>query len=70
MSARGSTGLWIVIGLGLTLVMAANAHLVFVAINSEPACVPHARIGTGHGSHHGFAAAQSACAPSVIGDSP
>jgi hypothetical protein len=38
---------------------AANAHLIYVATTSQPACVSHARLGeAGDGS---FSAAQSAC---------
>jgi hypothetical protein len=42
---------------GLLLFAAANAHLVYVAIRSQPDCVAHAK-ETGDG---GYIAAKSAC---------
>ena len=49
---RSRTGLVLAVVLGLcVLILAiANAHLVYVAIISEPACVPHARLGEGAAS--------------------
>lgn len=46
------------IGLGLALLVGANAHLLYVAFASAPDCVPHARAGSGGGTFH---AARSAC---------
>ncbi|MEZ5933286.1 MAG: hypothetical protein R3F54_15305 [Alphaproteobacteria bacterium] len=44
---------------GLLLVAIANAHLVYVAVMSEPDCVPHFKASNeGAGS---FRAAKSAC---------
>lgn len=63
MSARraGVSGfrwlLWWAIPLGL-LVVAANAHLVYVAVKSQPECVPHEKA---MGDANGFRAAKSAC---------
>ena len=42
----------------IVLVAAANAHLVYVAVESEPGCVPHATEAGGPGT---FQAAKSAC---------
>ena len=49
---------WLLVPAGLLLVAAANAHLVYVAVTSQPDCVPHLKeAGTG-GSYR---AAKSAC---------
>jgi hypothetical protein len=55
---RRWTSAWLLVPAGLLLVAAANAHLVYVAVTSEPDCVPHLKeTGTG-GSYR---AAKSAC---------
>lgn len=54
--------LWLAAIAGLILVSVANAHLVYVAMRSQPDCVPHVRVGEG-GSGRGFGAAASACTP-------
>ena len=43
---------------GLLLVAGANAHLVYVAITSQPDCVPHLKEAGTSGSYR---AAKSAC---------
>jgi hypothetical protein len=43
---------------GMALLVAANAHLVHVALVSQPDCVPHAKLPGEGGS---FRAARSAC---------
>lgn len=51
--------LWLLVPAGLLLFAGANAHLVYVALDSQPDCVPHlkeAKAGEG-----GFKAAKSAC---------
>ena len=55
---------WALVGGGLLTFCAANAHLVYVAIRSQPDCVAHARPGQAGGSGTTFSAARSACAPS------
>ena len=50
--------IWAAICSGLLLVLMANAHLVYVAVESEPGCVPHATEAGGPGT---FQAAKSAC---------
>lgn len=35
--------LWGLIAAGVLLLVAANAHLVYVAVMSQPDCVPHAK---------------------------
>jgi hypothetical protein len=52
--------IWSLVGAGLLLVGAANAHLVYVALTSQPACVAHLRPG----ESGGLSAARSACTPS------
>jgi hypothetical protein len=54
------------IAVAVVLVFAgANAHLVYVATTSQPACVPHAGLGEASGA---LSAAQSACAsPGGVG---
>jgi len=57
-SRRRWTSAWLLVPAGLLLVAAANAHLVYVAVTSQPECVPHLKeAGTG-GSYR---AAKSAC---------
>lgn len=45
-------------GAALTLLVAANAHLVYVAFTSQPACVPHAKVAGDNGA---FRAARPSC---------
>lgn len=61
--ARGSRLNWRLVSLtiaavGIAVLVGANAHLVYVALQSQPDCVPHAK-----GAHEGemFRAARSAC---------
>jgi hypothetical protein len=56
------TAIWLAVGAGLLLLAGANAHLVYVAVTSQPACVDHVR--TGDPARGGFSAAASACGPS------
>ena len=52
----------IALGIGVILAVLAvglaNAHLVYVATDSQPACVPHDRPGEAEG---GYGAAQPSC---------
>jgi hypothetical protein len=68
MTAFASIRLWLLIGLAVAIVLAANAHLVYVAITSQPACVTHARPGEGSAEHGLFTAAQSSCSPTRQGE--
>lgn len=43
---------------GVVILVAANAHLVYVAFGSQPDCVPHAKEA---GQNGVFRAARSAC---------
>jgi hypothetical protein len=49
---------WLLIPAGLLLFAGANAHLVYVAFQSQPDCVEHLK---DPGDHGGFRAAKSAC---------
>jgi hypothetical protein len=42
------------------LVLLANAHLVYVSVQSQPDCVTHLKPGT-HGDGDAYSAAGSAC---------
>ena len=57
---------WLSVGLGLIVLAAANAHLLYVAVSSQPDCVAHLRHGEGNGTTS-FSAATSSCSskPSV-----
>jgi len=48
----------LIAGGALAFLIAANAHLVYVAIISQPDCVPHAKSA---GDASTFRAARSAC---------
>lgn len=53
---------WISIAIasiGVAVLVGANVHLVYVALRSQPDCVPHARDASDPGD--GFRAAKSAC---------
>ena len=49
--------------LTLSIFIAANAHLIYVATESQPACVAHTRPGGASAERGQFAAAQSSCSP-------
>lgn len=57
LSRRRLLALAVVVVGGLTFI-GANAHLVYVALTSQPDCVPHAKSPGGDGV---FRAAKSAC---------
>lgn len=48
------------IGFGLIVLLAANTHLLYVAVSSEPDCVAHFRAGERNGANS-FSAATSSC---------
>ena len=58
--ADGTFVVWLSVGLGLIVLAAANAHLVYVAVTSQPDCVAHLRQGEGNGTTS-FSAATSSC---------
>lgn len=49
---------WAAVGAGLVLFVGANAHLVYVAVASQPGCVAHSKSA---GGDHDYRAAMSAC---------
>lgn len=51
------TGL--IIAAGLVLFLGANAHLLYVAVSSQPECVPHLK--SSNGEPGGYRAAKSSC---------
>jgi hypothetical protein len=68
---RSRNMLWLLAGVAIAAVIAANAHLLYVAFASQPGCVAHVRQGEGAG--RAFSAAQSSCSPAAVrsqGDRP
>jgi hypothetical protein len=51
---------WLSVGVGLIVLAAANAHLLYVAVSSQPDCIAHLRHGEGNGTTS-FSAATSSC---------
>lgn len=51
--------IWSLVGAGVALFAAANAHLVYVAVASQPDCVAHSKGPQANG--HDYRAAKSAC---------
>ena len=58
--------IWVAVVASLLLVVAANAHLVYVAMTSQPACVSHRVAGEDRIPTGAYGAAQSDCAPSRV----
>jgi hypothetical protein len=48
------------VALALAILVGANAHLVYVALESQPECVAHVKPGTG-GEGSAYSAARSSC---------
>jgi hypothetical protein len=61
--SRAKTAILLAVAAGLLLVIGANAHLVYVAVTSQPECVAHLRPGEGDAQNASFSAAQSNCSP-------
>ena len=59
---KRKVAIWLLVGLGLLVFVAANGHLVYVAMTSQPDCVAHVRQGEA-GTHDRFSAARSSCTP-------
>jgi hypothetical protein len=53
--------IWIGVTALVVVVLGANAHLLYVAIASQPDCVAHRKPGTVAGADSGYSAAESAC---------
>ncbi|OKO76012.1 hypothetical protein [Bradyrhizobium sp. AS23.2] len=65
-TGRATVLLWILVGFGLIVILAANAHLVYVATMSQPDCVSHLRRDETGPVALAYRAAQSACSPSAL----
>jgi len=65
---RPLAGLWLLTALVIAVILGANAHLIYVAVSSQPACVTHVRQGEGSADRGRFSAAESACSPKTQGD--
>jgi hypothetical protein len=61
--ARATIRLWLLVVAVAAVVVAANAHLIYVATTSQPACITHLRQGEGNATRGLFSAAQSSCSP-------
>jgi len=55
--------IWLAVAFGLLALFAANGHLVYVAMTSQPDCVDHIRQGEMSAMQSRFSAARSACSP-------
>lgn len=62
---KRKAAIWLAIGLGVALIVAANGHLVYVAMSTQPDCVDHVRAGdlNNDSDRTQFRAAKSACSP-------
>jgi hypothetical protein len=61
--ARTRIRVWLVLAFAVAVFIAANAHLIYIAITSQPACVTHLKQGEGAAERGLFTAAQSSCSP-------
>jgi hypothetical protein len=59
LSGRWTIGM--IVGAGLLVLVGANAHLLYVALMSQPDCVAHVRPGEAAAGGQSFSAAKSAC---------
>ena len=68
----GKAALWLLVVAALALVIGANAHLVYVALTSQPACVAHLRPGvpTSMACRHAVAHMNPICAVGTGQQSP
>lgn len=65
---RNILRLWLLLAIAAAAVIAANAHLIYVATTSQPDCVAHVRQGEGNAIRGQFSAAQSSCSPAKSHD--
>ena len=61
--SRTMIRLWLLLAAAIGIVLAANAHLIYVATTSQPACITHLRQGEGDATRGLFSAAVSSCSP-------
>ena len=57
-TGRGRWLVWLLVPVGLLIFVGANAHLIYMAFQSEPDCVLHNKVPGEAGS---YTAAKSAC---------
>jgi len=62
-----ATRIWLLLAAAIAAVVAANAHLIYVATMSQPPCVPHLKQGEGDAARGLFSAAQSSCSSPASG---
>ncbi|MBB3064233.1 hypothetical protein [Limibacillus halophilus] len=62
-SRKRSSGWLVAVFLGALILVGANAHFVYVAVTSQPDCVPHLKSPAAEkiGEESPFRAAKSAC---------
>ncbi|NEU96891.1 hypothetical protein [Bradyrhizobium uaiense] len=65
-SGRAAIALWILIACGVIAVLAANAHMLYLASTSQPPCVDHLRQDEAGDAPGQYRAAGSSCSPSEI----
>jgi len=61
--ARPMISLWVLLAVAAAVFIAVNAHLIYVATMSQPACLTHLKQGEGDASRGLFSAAESSCSP-------
>jgi len=61
--ARPTISLWVLAAVAAAVFITANAHLIYVATMSQPACVTHLKQGEGDATRGLFSAAESSCSP-------
>ena len=64
--ARPMITLWVLLAAAAAIFVAANAHLIYVATMSQPACVAHLKQGEGDAARGQFTAARSSCSPLAV----
>jgi hypothetical protein len=63
---RRMISLWILLAVAAAVFIAANAHMIYVAIMSQPACLTHLKQGDGDATRGLFSAAESSCSPPMV----
>jgi hypothetical protein len=58
--------LWVLLAVAVAVFVAANAHLIYVAAISQPACLTHLKQGDGDARRGLFSAAVSSCSPPTV----
>lgn len=58
---KSKTAIWLGVAALTVLVLGANAHMLYVAIASQPDCMAHQAPGAASGESGAFSAAQSSC---------